>query len=118
MTTTLIKIKTRIGKNCITIGDGQKIYQSIHKSLSRNTTVKLDFSGVEVFASPFFNAAIGQLLKDIDPEILNKHLKIESISPAGKNTLQRVIENSKKYYADSDYRESIGALLREYSEAS
>jgi len=117
MTTTLIKIKTRIGKNCITIGDGQKIYQSVHKSLLRNSTVKLDFSGVEVFASPFFNAAIGQLLKDIDSETLNRCLKIESISPVGRDTLQRVIENSKKFYGDPNYQRSIGALLKEYSEA-
>ncbi|MBD2542537.1 STAS-like domain-containing protein [Planktothricoides sp. FACHB-1370] len=31
--------------------------------------VELDFAGVEIFASPFFNFAIGQLLRDISPDI-------------------------------------------------
>ena len=115
---TIVKIKTRIGKNCITIEDGQKIYQIIHKSLLKDNVVKLDFNGVEVFASPFFNTAIGQLLKDIDPESLNHNLKISSLPDSGRATLERVIENSKKYYADSEYRNSIGALLKEYSEAN
>lgn len=114
----VIKIKTRIGKNCITIDDGQKIYQEIHKSLLKNNTINLDFKGVEVFASPFFNAAIGQLLKDIEPETLNKNLKVLSISDSGLETMKRVIENSKKYYSNSDYRKTIGALLEEFSEAS
>jgi hypothetical protein len=118
MTTTIIKIKTQIGKNCITIGDGQKIYKALHKILTRNGTAILDFDGVEVFASPFFNAAIGQLLRDIEPETLNRHLKVESLSPVGTDTLHRVIENSKKYYGNPDYQKSIISLLQEYSEAS
>ena len=112
-----VKIKTIIGKNCITLEDGQKIYKNVHKSLLHNNVVTLDFKGVEVFASPFFNTAIGQLLKDIEPDILNKNLKVESISEPGRATLQRVIENSKRYYTNPDYRKSIGALLAEYSEA-
>jgi len=118
MTVTILKIKTKIGKNCITIGDGQKIYRAIHKTLIRKGTAILDFEGVEVFASPFFNAAIGQLLKDIEPDVLNKHLKVESLSPTGMGTLERVIENSKKYYCDPNYQKSIISLLQEYSEAS
>jgi len=118
MTTTVVKIKTKIGKNCITIADGQKIYNILHKLLTRDGSVILDFTGVEVFASPFFNAAIGQLLMDINSDTLNKHLKVQSLSPAGCDTLQRVIENSKNYYKNPSYQQSIKALLKEYSEAS
>lgn len=111
----IVQIKTKIGKNCITLDDGQKIYRAIHNSLLHNQVVTLDFTGVEVFASPFFNTAIGQLLKDIDPNILNKNLKINAISESGRATLERVIENSKKYYSDPDYRKSINTILMEYS---
>ena len=45
--------------------------------------VTLDFDGVSVFASPFLNAAIGQLLKDVRPEDLNRLLRIEKLNPTG-----------------------------------
>lgn len=53
-----------IGANCITLDDGQQVYNAIHPELTAGHPVELDFDRVEIFASPFFNAAIGQLLKD------------------------------------------------------
>ena len=59
-----LSIKDKIGPRCIIKEDGQKIYDAIHESLKQGETVTLDFDGVTQFASPFFNFAIGQLLKD------------------------------------------------------
>ncbi|MBN4005571.1 MAG: STAS-like domain-containing protein [Nostoc sp. LPT] len=53
---------TLIGKNCTTPGDGQKVYALVYPELLAEHQVELDFAGVEIFASPFFNFAIGQLL--------------------------------------------------------
>mgnify|MGYP001600892179 FL=1 len=60
-----INIKENIGPRCIIKEDGQKIYDAIYEVLKRGETVTLDFKDVSQFASPFFNFAIGQLLKDI-----------------------------------------------------
>jgi hypothetical protein len=57
--------------------------------------VELDFENVTVLASPFLNAAIGRLLKDIKPSNLNRLLKITNLVPTGLAVLRRVIENSK-----------------------
>lgn len=110
-----LTIKNIIGKNCITIEDGEKVFSLIHSELSAGKSIELDFSDVKIYASPFFNAAIGRLLKDIKPEDLNRLLIISNINPVGLNALKRVIENSKQYYSDPNTRRVIDEILSEQS---
>ena len=105
-----------IGENCITVDDGQKVYDLIHPDLVAGHPVELDFAGVSVFASPFFNAAIGRLLKDIKPEDLNRLLKVSNLIPVGMDVLKRVIENSKQYYSDKSIRKALDDILSEQVE--
>ena len=111
-----INIRELIGENCITQEDGQRIYDLIHPEIQAGETVQLVFSTVGVFASPFFNAAIGQLLKDTKPEILNKLLKMDHLSDTCRLVLKRVIENAKQYYSDDAARKAIDDILTEQSE--
>ncbi|WP_041226037.1 STAS-like domain-containing protein [Crinalium epipsammum] len=107
------EIRTLIGKNCITPGDGQKVYDLVHPELLALHEVELDFAGVEIVASPFFNFAIGQLLRDIEPETLNRLLKFSNLNTVGKQILKLVIENSKRYYSDPDFRNRVDQVISE-----
>lgn len=64
----------------------------------------------------FFNAAIGQLLKDIKAEDLNRFLKIYNLVSAGLVVLKRVMENSKQYYSDENFRKAQDEVLLEQAE--
>lgn len=111
-----IDIHEIIGENCITLEDGQKIYDLIYPELSAGRAVELDFKNVTIFASPFFNSAIGRLLKDIKPDDLNRLLKITNLVPAGLTVLKRVIENSKEYYSNEGARKARDEVLLEQAE--
>lgn len=108
-----IEIKKLIGENCITLDDGTKIYNLIRPELVADQPVELDFAGVAVFASPFFNAAVGQLLKDNSSEKLNRLIKISNLSPAGITVIKRVIENAKQYYADPKIKQAVDDVINE-----
>ena len=101
-----IIIRDMIGENCITIDDGQQVYDAIYPKLIAGILVEVDFEEVKIFASPFFNSAIGRLLKDIEPEALNRLLVITGLHSDGMNVLKRVIENSKQYYSDETTRKN------------
>ncbi|OIP39275.1 hypothetical protein AUJ95_05720 [Candidatus Desantisbacteria bacterium CG2_30_40_21] len=106
-----------IGENCLTLDDGQKIYDLIHPELIASHQIELDFDKAKVFASPFFNIAIGRLLKDIKSEDLNRLLKVNNLAPVGYSVLKRVIENSKEYYSPNENtRKALDAVLLEQSE--
>ncbi len=109
-----ISIIDLVGENCINAEDGQKLYDLIHPQLKANKHVEIDFDGVKICASPFFNFGIGQLLKDLSASSLNELLEISNLHPVGKKTLRIVIANSKEYYFGSQsVRQSIDAAVIE-----
>jgi hypothetical protein len=66
-----IKIRQYLGENCMTLKQGQSLYDTIYPQIRSGETVELDFIGVRIFASPFFNYAIGQLLRYLTADRLN-----------------------------------------------
>jgi hypothetical protein len=93
-----------VGANALTMTDGQRLYGEIHPPLLAHETVVLDFEGVNIFATPFFNAAIGRLLFDLSADVLRDRLVIKNLSALGASTLRNVIENAKEYYGGSEAR--------------
>ncbi len=108
-----ISIKDQIGPRCIIKEDGQRIYDFIYGELRNGKTVTLDFEGVTQFASPFFNFAIGQLLKDIAETDLRRLLQIEHLNEIGSMVVERVIENAAQYHGDKDYRKIVDDILEQ-----
>ncbi len=108
-----LKIKEILGVRCITKDDGQKIYGMIQPELLKNKPVTLNFEGVHQFASPFFNFAIGQLLKDLSVEELKRLLEIKHLVPDGRMVVNRVIENASKYHQDVNYRRIVDSILEQ-----
>jgi hypothetical protein len=93
-----IIVKDVIGVNAISMQSGKLLYDRMHDSLLKKDSVELDFNEVEIFASPFFNASIGLLLKDIKIEELQKNLKLINLSDVGRQLLNHVIANAINYY--------------------
>ena len=116
MTLMRLDVKEIAGTNCITLSDGQSLYEKIHPELKAGNIVELSFTGVRVFASPFFNAAIGQLLRDISATKLNDLLKVVDLPPNGVDTLKKVIENSRSYYASEENQKAVTEALKQEGE--
>ncbi len=109
-------VKEDTGENCITFEDGQKLHDAIVLQMKAGEQVTLDFSGVKVFASPFFNAAVGQLLAEFDSEQLNRLLTFTNLDTNAMAVLRRVISNSKRYYQDDNVRKAVDAAIDKVSE--
>ena len=113
-----ISVKDRIGVRCIVEEDGQKIYEEVRSPLDSGERVVLDFAGIEQFASPFLNFAIGQLLEGISLEDLRRLLVIKNMSHAGTIVLERVIRNAADYRANKDYSSIVDDILEQQTKES
>src|SRR5882672_7658823 len=111
-----LTVRDVVGENAITLEDGQGVFDRIAPVLVSGQPVELDFAGVTVFASPFFNAAIGQLLKDLKPDDLNRLLHVLNLVPAGLDVVRQVIQNAKEYYSMPNYREAQQKVLETLAE--
>lgn len=108
-----IKIFDLIGQYCITTEDGQTVYDLIHPKLLENQPVELDFTGVEIAAPPFLNFAIGQLLRDIHPESIDRLLQVSNLNPLDEETLELIIDDCKRYYSEPDFRSRVEQVICE-----
>ncbi len=107
-----INVFDLVGTNAVTPDAGAAVFDRIHGPLRAGDKVTLDFSKVEVFASPFFNAAVGQLLEDLPQSALSDQLKFENLSDFGSRVVNRVIANAKDYYASSkERRQAIESIV-------
>ena len=103
------------GPNCVTLDQGQLVYELVRPHIGAGTAVELDCRDVKVIASPFFNAAIGQLIRDFPPEELMTLLHVEGLTEPNRSLLQLVVENSREYYGDLEAKKIVDAMLEEHS---
>jgi hypothetical protein len=91
--------------------EGQKVHDLISPALARGEPVELDFEGVRFLDVPFLNAAVGQLLKEIDLERVKALLRAQNLSALDRSILEGVIERASRYYTEPRYREAIDRFL-------
>ncbi|HIF9339231.1 TPA: STAS-like domain-containing protein [Photobacterium damselae] len=103
-----ILVKEIVGSNAISMNSGNKLKELILDSWDSNEKIDLNFMDVDVFASPFFNASIGVLLKDKKIEELQSKLVFNNISDHGRKLLNLVISNALKFYSDTDGKTTLG----------
>jgi len=96
---TRIYVREHIGRSGLSKRNGDILYKVIMDHIKENQKIVLDFAGVDAFASLFFNASIGRLLKDYYLEELHERLDFVNLTPVGQNTLRRTIKNSAEYFA-------------------
>ena len=106
-----MKVVDLVGPHCLTMDDGEIVYRLLDAALASGDALELDFDGVAMVASPFFNAAVGQLLAKLSEGDLRARLRIEGLSDAGAHVLERVITNSGEYYSNPDMQKSIDRIL-------
>jgi len=102
-----LSISNLFEDSCLTIDDGNKLYELIHGPLSAGESVELVFAGVRFFATPFFNASIGRLLADFSVEELRERLVILHAAQHGEDVIRTVVEFAKRYYSDEPFRRAI-----------
>ena len=103
-----IQVSEFIGKEfCVASEDAQKLFEYLQNALNLEEEVILSFKGISVIVSVFLNVAIGQLYGCFCEDKIKTYIKIKDLEQDDDELLHRVIENAKKYYANSkDYDEA------------
>jgi hypothetical protein len=108
----IICAKDLLGKNAISMQSGKNLYEKIYEPLKAGQVVEIDFDGIELFATPFFNASIGYLLKDISIDDLKKILIFSNLSNIGKQLLNHVIANAIEFYTQKQNQDVMEILSK------
>ena len=94
-----ISIKEITGPYCGEYSDGEKVYERISGPLKKEELVTLEFSGIDILSSSFFNGSIAKLFLDFPSDFLLEHLSIVGMKKIDRYVLNRVVraaENIKE----------------------
>lgn len=101
------------GTLAVSADDGQAVHDKIVPLLREGRRVIVSFEGVNTIISAFLNAAIGQLYGEFPEERIRELLSVEHMVPEDLALLKRVVDNSKRYFAnrpafDQAWKEEVG----------
>ena len=91
-------VRDLTGPTCLSPEKGQRVFRVVEADVAAGHQVELDFTGVDLFATPFFNLSIGQLLRDLDPAYLRGRLRVVNLNEVGQDTYSRAWDNAVHHY--------------------
>lgn len=92
--------------------DGIRLREEIVKLWNENAEniVVLDFKGVDMFATMFFNASIGWLILHYGEENVNSRIQTENLNQLGDDTWKHSYDNAIEVSKDPQYKKILSEL--------
>lgn len=107
-----IKVKELIN-NGLSETNGLILRKKIQELLDNSTEkVILDFSGITLFATPFFNSFIGYFVLQYNPNKVEELIELTNISDLGKETYNHSYNNAKNIYIKKINTDDIGKITQ------
>ena len=108
-----IFLEKTVGKNCVSIDDGEKVLQLIRPELTKGFTVEVDFKGVKLILTPFLNACFGKLLEQFGREITMTHVSMRNVSDEFLQRINKFISRKDAEFTQSNDREMLQEMFDE-----
>lgn len=88
-------VKDVVGPYCGTYEDGAKLYRVLYGLLKDSQQVELDFDGIELTSSSFFNGAIVNFLQEFTGKDGQLPISFLNLTPRDKFILDRTLKAAK-----------------------
>ena len=108
-----VQLLKKVGKSCIALEDGLKLYDIVLPKMNRGETVELDFNGIEIIYTPFLNGCIGKLFGHFDKEIIMSRLIFCQIESEHLKKVNEFIDNIDKRNKEKNEREMLAEMFDE-----
>lgn len=106
----IIKIKDLVN-NALSVNDGIIVREELLKYLDCGEEIHLDFEGVSLFATMFFNAFVGYFIK-IGKKSFIQNLKFDNISQLGLDTFQHSYNNAVFVMQTQDAESIVDNIIK------
>lgn len=82
--------------------DANKLDNVIQPLFEQGEKIIVDFEGIKIFTTLFFNNVFAKYILKIGPEKYQERFALENLSELGQTTYQHSFENAINYYRLSD----------------
>jgi len=111
-----ISVADIIGETiCISVKDGEKLYNAICDGLSSNDFLEVSFAGIDLIITAFLHEAVGQLLEKFSKMDIQQRIRFTNLEPDDEKTIQLVITHAVDYYNNQGAYDSVMREAHEYA---
>lgn len=96
--------------------DGIKLREAILREMAQGNDITLDFEGIDLFATMFFNASIGWIVLRDGPEVIEHNVSYTNLTELGQSTWEHSFQNAINVRNDPDYQEALKHYAEDESE--
>lgn len=89
---------------------GLKLRELLLKNLSEDKIV-LDFEGISMFTTPFFNSSIGYFILQYGPELFDEKIEILGLQEMGQETYKHSYDNAVEFYNNKIDPKTVGQIV-------
>lgn len=107
-----VAVFATVDRAAVSYDEGHKILEMVQPAVIAGDRVVLDFSNVDVFASPFFNGLLAILYRQLGSDRYEKLIKIKNLTHEGETIAIRSIENARSM-DEPGRQERLAEILKE-----
>ena len=108
-----VQLLETTGSECISLDQGEKLYQLLLEELKAKKPVEVDFQGVATLFSPFLMGSLGKLLGHFEKEVLMERLIFCNISPDHLKTVNEFIDRADARSTEQGDLQTMKELFEE-----
>lgn len=97
-----VKLLELIGSQCLSLDEGERLYQCLYPALKNGETTEVDFAGVETMLTPFLHTGIGKLLDLLGTEAVLGRVSPVNITPELLKRFNQYIDRRGREIDQSD----------------
>ena len=91
---------------------GLVLKEKLEKGIIQHESITVDFTGVDCYASPFFNNSFAALALKYGFEVIEK-IKLENLSFVAQETYQTSMDNAKMLLSRPDFVNQMNLIIQE-----
>lgn len=113
-----IYVRDEIGRYAVSQEDGAKIRELVEHHIDEDRPVVLDFEGVDVHVTVFYNEAIGRLYVTRDTDLVDRLISAENLSEHGRAVFEESREHARWFARltpeqRADFQRGVDDILEE-----
>lgn len=108
------KIEINVNEICkfaISEEKGLILRKNLEDNINTNDEVVVNFEGISMFTTPFFNASLGFLILKYGPDKFDEKVKVVGLEDMGKETYAHSRENAIEFYSNKIDPQKVGQIV-------
>lgn len=92
--------------------DGSKVYSVICDHIEQKNKICVDFKGISLFATPFFNTSLGAAIVKFGVGLFDEYVEVANLDDLGQETYRHSRESAVSFKENKQSKQVIAEIVK------